>query len=104
MVLGWVDRVDGGPVVPLGLLTVACLAWGAVPPGRWWAGGLLLGAGGAAGEVVRLRALGWTTWRGEEGWSAVATLAPAVLGTYAGMALRAAVERRRRPRAAQVVG
>lgn len=97
VLLGWVDRVDGNPVIPLGLLTVAGVAWGAVLPGRWTVGGLLLGAGVVAGEVLRLRVLGWTTWRGQEGWSAAAILAPAVLGAYAGVALRAAVERRRRP-------
>jgi hypothetical protein len=100
------DRAWGLPlwVVPLGLLAVASLAWGAVLPGRWWVGGLLLGAGVVAGEVLRLRALGWTTWRGEEAWSAAAILVPAVLGAYAGVALRAAVERRRRPQAAEVPG
>jgi hypothetical protein len=98
VLLGWVDRVDGGPVIPLGLLTVFGVAWGAVLPGRWWVGGLLLGAGVVAGEVLRLRALGWITWRGDEAWSAVAILVPAVLGAYVGVALRAAaVEQRRWP-------
>ena len=103
VLLGWINWADGGPVIPLGLLTVASVAWGAVLPDRWWGGGLLLGAAVVVGEVLRYRALGWTTWRGEEAWASVVILAPAMVGAYAGVALRAAIERLRNRRSAGLV-
>jgi hypothetical protein len=95
LLLGWVDRISAGPTVPLGLLTVAAVVWGAVWPARWWAGGLLLGGGVLTGEVLRYLHLGLTGWAGRQGWATLAVLAPAVIGAYAGVAVAAAADRRR---------
>jgi hypothetical protein len=95
VLLGWVDRVSGGPTVPLGLLAAAGVTWGAVLPARWWPGGLLLGTWVLAGEVLRYLDLGLTGWVGRQGWATLAVLAPALVGAYAGVAVRAALERRR---------
>jgi hypothetical protein len=105
LLLGWVDRVSAGPTVPLTLLAVAAVAWGAVWPAQWWAGGLLLGGGVLAGEVLRYLDLGQTTgWVGRQGWATVAVLVPAVVGAYAGVAVRAAADRRRGRRPADLAG
>ena len=91
--LGWINRASGGPVVPLGLLAVASVAWGAVLPARWWCWGLLLGGGVLAGEALRYLDLGLTGWDGRQGLATLAVLAPAVVGAYAGVVLRAAIDR-----------